>query len=45
MSTPNPLTIEQRLAALEAKAKSWLSGTWQHIVTWVGIAYAIYKHL
>lgn len=45
MSTPNPLTIEQRLAALEAKAKSWLATNWAHFVTWIGVAYSLYKHL
>lgn len=49
---PSPLTIEQRLQALEAKAKTdvtgaeaWLKANWAHFVTWAGIAYTIVKHV
>jgi hypothetical protein len=45
-------SVESRVAALEAKAKSdvskvaaFLKANWAHFVTWAGVAYSLYKHL
>jgi hypothetical protein len=57
MSTPNPVTTESRIAALEAKLKAeevtiatWLKANWAHFVTWAAIAAPnvvayIFKHI
>lgn len=44
--------IEARVTALEnaakadlGKAESWVKTMWPHAVTWLGLAYAVLKHL
>ena len=54
MSTPTPVTLEQRVAALEAKVETegskviaFFKTNWGHFVTWVLVTVgpAIAKHL
>lgn len=53
MSTPTPLTLEQRVKLLEAKMQTeatglwaWVKDKWPHVVTWLTMAWALLgKHL
>jgi hypothetical protein len=38
-------SLETQAVADLKKGESWLKTNWAHFVTWVGVAYSIYKHL
>jgi hypothetical protein len=44
MSTPVS-NIKADIKAEESKLWAWLKANWAHFVTWVGLAYNVYKHL